>query len=110
MNNIRVPAGFGLRVARTSTAPPEGCTHIDEVLSAAPPDVEGSTLQAHFAAVLDGACPPPQDRGATTGQQQEAQRAISVAKHVSIFYFLLQYSVVVKQHKRGATKVVLGVI
>eukprot|EP00964_Phaeocystis_antarctica_P037773 scaffold21597_cov56-Phaeocystis_antarctica.AAC.3 len=28
------------RVARTSTAPPEGCTHIDEVLSAAPPDVE----------------------------------------------------------------------
>ena len=26
----------------TSTAPPAGCTHIDEVLSAAPPDVEGS--------------------------------------------------------------------
>ena len=71
------------RVARTSTASPlEGCTHIDEVLSAAPPDVEGSTLQAHFAAVLDGAC-PPQDRGATTG-------ATSVAKHVSIFYCLLR--------------------
>ena len=33
-----------------STAPPEGCTHIDEVLSAAPPDVEGPPCrQAHFA-------------------------------------------------------------
>ena len=44
--------GAGLREfhssTRTSTAPLEGCTHIDEVLSAAPPDVwrggEGSTL------------------------------------------------------------------
>ena len=50
--------GIVLRVARTSTAPPEGCTHIDEALSAAPPDVEGSTLQAHFVLLLDGACPP----------------------------------------------------
>ena len=40
------------------TAPPEGCTHIDEALSAAPPDVEGSTLQADVVLLLDGACPP----------------------------------------------------
>ena len=53
--------GIVLRVARTSTAPPEGCTHIDEVLSAAPPDVEGSTLQAHFVLLLDGVCPPQVD-------------------------------------------------
>ena len=37
------------RVPRTSTAPLEGCTHIDEVLSAAPPDVEGSTLVSRGA-------------------------------------------------------------
>ena len=35
---------WAVRLPRTSTAPLEGCTHIDEVLSAAPPDVEGSTL------------------------------------------------------------------
>ena len=42
---------------------PSGGLHayIDEVLSAAPPDVEGSTLQAHFVLLLDGACPPQVD-------------------------------------------------
>ena len=56
------------RVARTSTAPSlRRGLHalVDEVLQrmvlsrgAAPPDVEGSTLQAHFVLLLDGACPP----------------------------------------------------
>ena len=42
-------SGFALIVG-TSTGPSGGLhASIDEVLSAAPPDVDGSTLQAHFA-------------------------------------------------------------